>query len=59
MMDDDRPRLLNLQLEYLTGYRERHKDAPMTAGFVSLDFHGVRDCSRMILPVSTVCPSQP
>lgn len=53
--DIHRPRLLNLNLEYLTGYREKHKDAPTTAGFVSLDFRGVCGRPRMILPVSTVC----
>ncbi|RJE27374.1 hypothetical protein PHISCL_00250 [Aspergillus sclerotialis] len=54
-----RPRLLSYHMDYLTGYRERYKDAPATAGFVSLDFHGVEGCSKAILPVSTVLHPSP
>ncbi|CAL5869439.1 uncharacterized protein PFLUO_LOCUS3668 [Penicillium psychrofluorescens] len=47
-----RPRLLSTQMEYWTGYREKHKDGPFAEGFLSLDFEGERYRSLPILPVS-------
>ncbi|KAJ5604948.1 hypothetical protein N7510_010102 [Penicillium lagena] len=47
-----RPRLLSTQMEYWTGYREKHKDGPFAEGFLSLDFEGERYRALPILPVS-------
>lgn len=56
-----RPGLLTLRTDYLTGYRQKHKDAPPTAGYISLEYtspasagDGQEHHSRPILPVSTV-----
>lgn len=49
-----RPRLVNIEMEYLTGYRGKHKDGPTTGGFISLAFNGVLEYPRIIVPVSTV-----
>ena len=49
-----RPRLLGAQMEYWTGYREKYKDAPETAGFLSLEFSPDSWASHTILPTSTV-----
>ncbi|THC99196.1 hypothetical protein EYZ11_001284 [Aspergillus tanneri] len=48
-----RPRLLTCQMEYWTGYREKHSDAPFTAGILCLDSHPQAPCSRAVLPIST------
>ncbi|KAJ5096165.1 hypothetical protein NUU61_005521 [Penicillium alfredii] len=48
-----KPRLLAMPLEYWTGYREKHFDAPETAGFLALDFSPDGGIAIPILPVST------
>ncbi|KAL2866872.1 uncharacterized protein BJX67DRAFT_381503 [Aspergillus lucknowensis] len=48
-----RPRLLGYQPEYWTGYREKHRDAPFTAGSISLDYEPERGAPRAVVPVST------
>ncbi|KAJ5580021.1 uncharacterized protein N7459_006006 [Penicillium hispanicum] len=49
-----RPRLLSCHLEYWTGYREKHKDGPYTAGFLSLEYDPDEDGTSIpLLPVST------
>ncbi|KAL4965332.1 uncharacterized protein BDV14DRAFT_200032 [Aspergillus stella-maris] len=48
-----RPRLLTCQPEYWTGYRMKHRDTPLTAGSVSLDFEPSRGIPRAVLPVSS------
>ena len=50
-----RPRLLGHEMEYWTGYRQKYKDAPETAGFLSLEFGPGAWTSHTILPTSTVC----
>ncbi|KAJ6104321.1 hypothetical protein N7523_010641 [Penicillium sp. IBT 18751x] len=52
------PHLLGTQMEYWTGYREKHKDAPETAGFLSLEFSPDSWTSHTILPTSTVRKKQ-
>ncbi|KAJ5681652.1 uncharacterized protein N7477_001592 [Penicillium maclennaniae] len=52
------PHLLGTQMEYWTGYREKHKDAPETAGFLSLKFSPDSWTSHTILPTSTVRKKQ-
>ncbi|GFF91146.1 hypothetical protein IFM61606_01568 [Aspergillus udagawae] len=47
-----RTRLLNCQLEYWTGYSERYKDGPLTAGLVGLDHHPDKKVCPTVLPVS-------
>ncbi|KAL4889826.1 hypothetical protein BDV59DRAFT_204851 [Aspergillus ambiguus] len=46
-------RLLSLNLEYWTGYREKYKDAPLTSALVTLAFHPEHLFTRAVLPVST------
>ncbi|OGM40968.1 hypothetical protein ABOM_010500 [Aspergillus bombycis] len=48
-----RARLLNCQLEYWTGYREKYKDAPVTAGLLALKYYPEQQSTRAVLPVST------
>ncbi|GES59994.1 hypothetical protein ATEIFO6365_0002032500 [Aspergillus terreus] len=48
-----RPRLFSLNLEYWTGYQERHKDGPRTAGLVTLTVHPEQSFVRAVFPVST------
>ncbi|KAE8397207.1 hypothetical protein BDV37DRAFT_289627 [Aspergillus pseudonomiae] len=48
-----RARLLNCQLEYWTGYREKYKDAPITAGLLALEYYPEQHSTRAVLPVST------
>ncbi|KAF3387422.1 hypothetical protein F1880_000119 [Penicillium rolfsii] len=47
-----KPRLMVYQLEYWTGYREKHKDAPDVDAFISLDFEPANDYVIPILPIS-------
>ncbi|KAL4902812.1 hypothetical protein BDW74DRAFT_180511 [Aspergillus multicolor] len=49
-----RPRLLTCQPEYWTGYRQKHRDSPFTAGSVSLDYEPNRGTPRAVMPVATV-----
>ncbi|KAB8253905.1 hypothetical protein BDV32DRAFT_143344 [Aspergillus pseudonomiae] len=49
-----RARLLNCQLEYWTGYHEKYKDAPITAGLLALEYYPEQHSTRAILPVSTL-----
>ncbi|KAL4952410.1 hypothetical protein BDW69DRAFT_195670 [Aspergillus filifer] len=48
-----RPRLLTCQPEYWTGYRMKHRDTPLTAGSVSLDFEPSRGIPRAVMPVAS------
>ncbi|KAL4937649.1 hypothetical protein BDV06DRAFT_215714 [Aspergillus oleicola] len=48
-----KPRLLTCQPEYCTGYRIKHRDTPLTAGSVSLDFEPSRGIPRAVMPVAT------
>ncbi|KAL6233214.1 hypothetical protein BDW75DRAFT_252147 [Aspergillus navahoensis] len=48
-----RPRLVSCQPEYWTGYRVKHRDAPFTAGSVSLDYEPSRGMPRAVMPVAT------
>ncbi|KAL4793834.1 hypothetical protein BDV19DRAFT_365931 [Aspergillus venezuelensis] len=48
-----RPRLLTSQPEYWTGYRMKHRDTPLTAGSVSLDFEPSRGIPRAVMPVAS------
>ncbi|CEL02368.1 hypothetical protein ASPCAL03539 [Aspergillus calidoustus] len=48
-----RPRLLNCQPEYWTGYRIKHRDSPFTAGSLSLDYEPERRIARAVVPVFT------
>ncbi|KAL4932316.1 uncharacterized protein BDV17DRAFT_287845 [Aspergillus undulatus] len=48
-----RPRLLTCQPEYWVGYRAKHRDTPLTAGSVSLDFEPSRGTPRAVMPVVT------
>ncbi|PWY64067.1 hypothetical protein BO70DRAFT_208281 [Aspergillus heteromorphus CBS 117.55] len=48
-----RPRLLGCSMEYWTGYRVKHKDAPNTAGWIAIDHHPDINVARCIMPVST------
>ncbi|KAL2796461.1 hypothetical protein BJX66DRAFT_335957 [Aspergillus keveii] len=48
-----RPRLLNCQPEYWTGYRIKHRDSPFTAGSLALDYEPERGIARAVVPVST------
>ncbi|KAL5355905.1 hypothetical protein BJX96DRAFT_171101 [Aspergillus floccosus] len=48
-----RPRLFSLNLEYWTGYQEKHKDGPRTAGLVTLTVHPEQPFVRAVFPVST------
>ncbi|RDW67160.1 uncharacterized protein DSM5745_09026 [Aspergillus mulundensis] len=41
-----KPRLLTCQPEYWTGYRQKHRDGPFTAGSVSLDYEPDRGTPR-------------
>jgi hypothetical protein len=41
-------------MEYWTGYRQKYKDAPETAGFLSLEFSPDAWTSHTIFPTSTV-----
>ncbi|KAE8373768.1 hypothetical protein BDV26DRAFT_284843 [Aspergillus bertholletiae] len=49
-----RARLLSCQLEYWTGYREKYKDAPITAGSLALEHRPEQHSTRTVLPVSTL-----
>ncbi|KAE8352442.1 hypothetical protein BDV28DRAFT_157904 [Aspergillus coremiiformis] len=53
-----RARLLTCQLEYWTGYREKYRDTPFTAGLIALEHHPERHPTRTVLPVSTLLLSQ-
>ncbi|KAJ5300692.1 uncharacterized protein N7443_005694 [Penicillium atrosanguineum] len=53
------PRLLGAQMEYWTGYRQKYKDAPETAGFLSLEFSPDSWTSHTILPISSTTKEQP
>ncbi|OOO03853.1 hypothetical protein OAory_01022640 [Aspergillus oryzae] len=48
-----RARLLSCQLEYWTGYREKYKDAPITAGLLAIEHYPEQHSTRAVLPVST------
>ncbi|CBF79206.1 hypothetical protein AN7039.2 [Aspergillus nidulans FGSC A4] len=48
-----RPRLVSCQPEYWTGYRVKHRDSPLTAGSVSLDYEPSRGMPRAVMPVTT------
>ncbi|KAI9044247.1 uncharacterized protein KD926_001477 [Aspergillus affinis] len=48
-----RARLLNCHMEYWTGYRQKHQDAPLTAGWVCVDTHPAGVSNKSILPIST------
>ncbi|KAJ5225461.1 hypothetical protein N7468_006686 [Penicillium chermesinum] len=54
-----RPRLLDSFLEYWTGYREKHKDGPKTAGFLAMDFEPDNGGCVPILPVSSTTKEAP
>ncbi|RHZ60564.1 uncharacterized protein CDV56_101640 [Aspergillus thermomutatus] len=47
-----RARLLNCELEYWIGYRERYRDGPITAGMVGLDHYPNKKVCAAVLPVS-------
>jgi hypothetical protein len=47
------------QLEYWTGYREKHRDAPDVDGIVSLDFEPGNNRVIPILPISVVSGPKP
>ncbi|KAB8218133.1 hypothetical protein BDV33DRAFT_232329 [Aspergillus novoparasiticus] len=49
-----RARLLSCQLEYWTGYREKYKDAPITAGLLAIEHYPEQHSTRAVLPVSTL-----
>jgi hypothetical protein len=44
-------------LEYWTGYREKYKDSPYTAGLLALEYYPETHSTRIVLPVSTVSPT--
>ncbi|KAL4918645.1 hypothetical protein BDW62DRAFT_210271 [Aspergillus aurantiobrunneus] len=48
-----RPRLVCCQPEYWTGYRVKHKDTPITAGSVALDYEPSRGIPRAVMPIVT------
>ncbi|PLB50587.1 hypothetical protein P170DRAFT_492471 [Aspergillus steynii IBT 23096] len=48
-----RPRLLNCHMEYWTGYRQKHQDAPLTAGMVCIDSRPSFSSNKSVLPIST------
>ncbi|KAE8362677.1 hypothetical protein BDV27DRAFT_146747 [Aspergillus caelatus] len=49
-----RARLLSCQLEYWTGYREKYKDTPITAGLLAVEHYPEQHSTRTVLPVSTL-----
>ncbi|OKO99231.1 hypothetical protein PENSUB_8618 [Penicillium subrubescens] len=53
------PRLMVYQLEYWTGYREKHRDAPDVDGIVSLDFEPGNNRVIPILPISVTNYAEP
>ncbi|KAJ5309107.1 hypothetical protein N7508_004486 [Penicillium antarcticum] len=53
-----KPRLVSRALEYWTGYREKYKDGPRAAGFLSLDFYPQQDFSISLYPVSTTTEAE-
>ncbi|KAJ0422597.1 hypothetical protein BJY00DRAFT_310968 [Aspergillus carlsbadensis] len=55
-----RPRFLNCQPEYWTGYRIKHRDSPFTAGSLSLDCEPERGIARaVVLALTTQSRRQP
>lgn len=48
-------RCLSADMNYLTGLKERHYDAPMPSGFLTLKLNGPRKQPHYVIPVSTVC----
>ncbi|KAJ5748030.1 uncharacterized protein N7511_009726 [Penicillium nucicola] len=53
-----KPRLVSRALEYWTGYREKYKDGPRAAGFLSLDFYPQQDFTVSLFPISTTTEAE-
>lgn len=53
-------RCISADMAYLTGYQDRHYDAPTPSGFIALQMnHRPKRSPHYIVPISIVCSLSP